>query len=42
MEQEFDFLTTIAQNALQLLGTVQMLTDVFCRYSQLTASPAAF
>lgn len=28
MEQEFDLLTTIAQNALQLLGAVQMHTDV--------------
>jgi len=42
MEQELEFVTTIAQNALQLLGAIQVLTDVFCRYSQLMASSAAF
>lgn len=31
MEQEFEFLTTIFLKALQLLGTVQMFIDVFCR-----------
>lgn len=42
MEQEFEFLTTGVQNALELLGVGQMLTDVFCRQSLLTASPAGF
>lgn len=42
MEQKFKVLTILAQKAVQLLWAVQMFTDVFCRYSQLTASPAAF